>query len=165
MVFQNNNILLQLADQQQNIFNKLITNLYDTSLAGLQETRNQVNDLQRRHCWYHVNLIQIQNLKTEINQIQKRYDSNIQDILKKIEEQKKSAKEILLNELKQLQSIVHTQDIKKYLNELINSIEHLVNNMSADVLLSQIFSGFGLFSLSQQLLLFLLVHLQLVLPH
>jgi hypothetical protein len=124
-----------------------MTNLYNTSLAGLNETRNEVSSLKNRHEWYHSNIIQIQDLKTTIQNIQERYDSNIQDILNQITEEKERAKEILVNALKQLESTVNTQDIRRYLNELINAIDHLVDNMSHEVLLISIFSGLGLFAL------------------
>ncbi|CAF4685260.1 unnamed protein product, partial [Rotaria sp. Silwood2] len=123
-----------------------MTNLYDTSLAGLNATRSEVNSLQLRHAWYHSNLIQIQGLKADINEIQERYDSNIQNILDQIAKQKVRAKEILVNSLNQLESTINTQDIRKYLNELINAIDHLLGPLSEQVLLISIFSGLGLFS-------------------
>ncbi|CAF3025916.1 unnamed protein product [Rotaria sp. Silwood2] len=121
-----------------------MTNLYDTSLAGLNETRWEVNSLQRKHAWYHVNTFQIQDLKEEINRIQTRYDSKIQHILDRITEQKKHAKEILVNALKQLESVVDTEDIRRNLRELIDVLDTLVETRPQDVLLISIFSAFGL---------------------
>ncbi|CAF4527828.1 unnamed protein product [Rotaria sp. Silwood2] len=123
-----------------------MTNLYDTSLDGLIATRSEVNSLQLRHAWYHSNLTQIKGLKEDINKIQERYDSNIQNILDQIAKQKVCAKEILVNSLNQLESTINTQDIRKYLNELINAIDHLLGPLSEQVLLISIFSGLGLLS-------------------
>lgn len=123
-----------------------MVNIYDTSLTGLRETRKKVNDLQRRHAWYHSNLIQIKELKNEIIEIQKLYDLRIQTILNQITEQKELAKEILFKAFKQLESTVNTEDIRQYLNELIDAITHMLANMPDEVLSISIFSSFNLFA-------------------
>ncbi|CAF1518268.1 unnamed protein product [Adineta steineri] len=140
----NDNSLSKSAKKQQEIFNNLLRKLYDKSIEGLTKTRHEVNDLQRRHAWYHSNLIQIQSLKSKISSIQEEYDSNITNILNEITKQKQYAKEILLNALDQLESAVNTEQIKTSIHSLIHHIDFLVENISKHVHLISIFSSIGL---------------------
>ncbi|CAF1406934.1 unnamed protein product [Adineta steineri] len=140
----NNNNLLKLAEEQQEKFNELLSQLYDKSVEGLTKTRHEVNDLQEKHAWYASNIIQIQKLKSKITNIQKEYDLYITGILNEITKQKQHAKEILMNALNQLESAVNTEQIKASIHSLIHDIDFLVGNISKHVYLILIFSSIGI---------------------
>ncbi|UJR29677.1 hypothetical protein I4U23_017225 [Adineta vaga] len=138
------NKLLGLSKEQRKIFEKLVRNLFDKSIEGLQETLKEINILQNRHSWYHSNIYQISNLKSTITDIQEQFDKNIQQILNEIEEQKKNAKEILFNLLDQLASTINAQEMKQHLHELFSKIDSLAKTFSHQVLLISIFSSIGI---------------------
>ncbi|CAF3565013.1 unnamed protein product [Rotaria socialis] len=122
--------LLQLAKEQQQIFYRLISNLFNKALECLNETKEKIGDLQKRHAWYHSGIYQLRQLKSDLESIQSQYDKSIRDILYEIERQKEHAKEILLNALKHLEVGVNTERFKHHLNQLINDVDKLVNTVS-----------------------------------
>ncbi|CAF3331052.1 unnamed protein product, partial [Rotaria sp. Silwood2] len=69
-----NATLLTLAKQQQTVFENLLNDLFNKSIEGLHKTLYEVNKLQETHAWYHLNIVQILELRSKITEIQQRYD-------------------------------------------------------------------------------------------
>ena len=136
-----------LAREQQTTLKSLITRLFDKSLEGLRLTKDKIEDLRRRHQWYHSNIYQLHQLKEKISSIQKEYDQRIDHILHEIRDEKERTKQILYNALNRLETTIDKNLLKTYLDELIDECDILFNTTSALVLLDAIFRTIGLVSL------------------
>lgn len=131
--------LVVLAKAQQKELNDLMIKTFDTSISGLNETKNEVTDLQKRHKWYHSNAYQLQQLKSRIEDIQKKYDKMIAEILSYIHKQQQNSKEMLFKCLDDLKTTVNATEVRQYLNELVNAIDKVLASVPRIVLLQRIF--------------------------
>ncbi len=135
-----------MSTEQEIIIKEFLIKLLNKSIEGLNETVNEVNRLQKKNAWYDFHFYQIHNMKTNIKYIKNQYDSNIRIISNEIKEQNESTKEILFNVVNQFESTAKREETRKYLNELINQINYLIDNTSHLFSLTSIFSALGLFS-------------------
>jgi len=136
-----------LAREQQTTLKNLMARLFDKSLEGLNLTKDKIQDLRKRHEWYHSNIYQLHQLKKTIKSVQEQYDGRINEILREIREQKEQAKQILHNALNLLETTMDKNIVRQYLDELIREFDMLIDNTTTFVLLGSIFGALGLFAI------------------
>ncbi|CAF3790111.1 unnamed protein product, partial [Rotaria sp. Silwood1] len=139
--------LLELVREQRQKLNDLISNVFDQSLEGLNEIKKKVEDLQKRHAWYHSNVYQLHQLKSDLISIQQKYDERIGQILIELQRQKEGAKEIISNALQLLEAIIGTKRTKNYLNELTKDVDNLIRGIQRITTLGTIIAVHGLFGI------------------
>lgn len=138
---------MALAREQQRTLKDLMARLFDKSLEGLHRTKHEVDDLRKRHHWYHSNIYQLHELKGKISSIQTDYDQRIDEILKEIRTKKAEIKNILHSALDQLETIIDKNLVKQYLDQLLDECDKLFEKTPELVLLGVIFGAFGFFAI------------------
>lgn len=123
-----NHKLIELLDEEENIFKENLIKILNKSIEGLNEIINEINNLKQKDFYLNLSYYHINNLKTNLNYIQEQFDGNMKLILQDIQENIQILKENF-NEK----------------NELINQIDLFFNNISKDILLKKIYSSIGLF--------------------
>lgn len=136
---------MDLSKEHETIFEDFLIKLFDKSLEGLNETLNEVINLEKKDCWYDLYYYKIHNLKTNIKYIEKEYDFKIKNISNYIKEQEELTKNIF-------QLNINNKENEEYLNELFSKIDNLIENTTYDILLISIFSSIALFSSIQSIL-------------
>ncbi|CAF2111763.1 unnamed protein product [Rotaria magnacalcarata] len=120
--------LIAAAHKQRHLLEHALADCFDTCLDGLYKTYHSVKELHEKDSYFFMRASRTYVLKNEITNIQEEYDSRLERAVEVFHERKIHCKEILLSMINELEAIVSTSEIRKYLDELSVMISNIISN-------------------------------------